>query len=410
MLRGKVLGFCSLIALSSMAAQAADWPQFRGPNRDDVSSDKGLLKSWPQQGPPVAWKTSGIGNGFSSVSVAGGKVFTLGNKGGTTYLIALNQSNGKPLWSAKVGATGDNLGSTPTVDGDRVYAVGQQGDLVCAGVADGKVRWRKNFKTDFGGNCGGWSYTESPLVDGNQVVCTPGAKNALLAALDKNTGRVLWRCPSPFDDATAGYSSVVVAQVGGIRHYVQLTAGGVVGVNARDGKLLWRNDRLGNNTANIPSPIVLGDRVFCAAGYGKGATLLKLTAAGGSVRATEVYYKPELTNKHGGLVSVGGYVYGDRDDSGKPFCAEVSTGKVVWRKEDRGPGRGSAAVTYADGNLYFRYDNGFMALVPANPRGYREVSSFKIPGSGASSWAHPVVVGGKLYLREQDTLWCYNVK
>ena len=267
----------ALITIGSAVPALAQWPQFRGPNRDDVSPDRGLLKSWPEGGPPVAWKATGVGGGFSSVAVAGGKVFTMGNRAGQTYLVALNQNDGTPAWSAKVGRAGDNLGCTPTVDGDRVYAIGQEGDLVCASVADGAVRWRKNFKTDFGGNCGGWNYTESPLVDGEKLVCTPGAKDALVVALDKRTGNVLWKCASPFEDATAGYSSVVIAEAGGVRHYVQLAAGGVVGVRASDGKLLWSYGRLGNNTANIPTPIVLKDRVFCIAGYGKGSALLQLT-------------------------------------------------------------------------------------------------------------------------------------
>jgi outer membrane protein assembly factor BamB len=309
-----------------------------------------------------------------------------------------------------VGRAGDNLGCTPTVDGDRVYAIGQEGDLVCASVADGQVRWRKNFKKDFGGNCGGWSYTESPLVDSKLVVCTPGAKDALVVALDKLSGDTVWKCASPFGDATAGYASIVVSQAGGVRQYIQLSAGGVVGVRAADGRLLWKNDKLGNNTANIPTPIVLKDRVFCCAGYGKGAALIQISGSADAVSASEIYYTRELSNKHGGLVVVGDYVYGDYDDTGRPFCANVQTGKIAWRKTERGPGRGSAAVVYADGHLYFRFDNGIMALVEASPTDFNEISTFKIPESGSASWAHPVVTGGRMYLREQDSLFCYDVR
>jgi outer membrane protein assembly factor BamB len=397
-------------AAQACAQSGASWPRFRGPNRDNVSPDRGLLSRWPQEGPRLLWKAAGIGGGYSSVAIAGGRIYTLGNRGADTYLVALDQASGNPIWSAKVGKAGSNLGCTPTVDGDRVYAIGQEGDVVCAATESGAVRWRKNLQTDFGGACGGWSYTESPLVDGDRVVCTPGAKDALLVALDKRTGALIWKCASPFGDSTAGYSSVAVAEVGGVRHYVQLTAGGVVGVDASTGKLLWSYDRLGNNTANIPTPIVLKDQVFCAAGYGKGGALLQLAAESGGVAMKEVYYNRELTNKHGGLVAVGGHVYGDYDDTGRPFCAELKTGRIVWRKQERGPGRGSAAVTYADGHLYFRFDNGYMALVEASPAAYNEISTFKIPGSGSSSWAHPVVVGGKMYLREQDNVLCYDVK
>jgi outer membrane protein assembly factor BamB len=405
-----LIGHAHVIGLAGDEVKAPGWPQFRGPHRDDVSTEKGLLHSWPQEGPPLVWKATGLGEGFSSVAIADGKIFTLGNKDGKTYVRALDLPRGKLLWSAPVGTAGSNLGSTPTVDGDRLYAIGQEGDLVCVKIADGAVIWHKNFIKDFGGEAGSWRFTESPLVDGSALICTPGAKDACMAAFDKKTGEVLWKCASPFEDPTAGYSSIVVAPVGSIRVYVQLTAGGVVGVDAKSGKLQWHYDKLGNNTANIPTPIVLGNLVFCSAGYGKGGALLEQAVQGDGVKITERYFKPELNNKHGGLLVVGDHVYGDRDDSGMPFCAEFKTGKVVWRRQSRGQGRGSAAVTYADGHLYFRYDNGVMALVPATPDGYQETGTFKIPNADSQSWAHPVVAGGKLYLREQDILWCYNVK
>ena len=405
-----------LLAVAHPGALAVDpegtgaWPQFRGPNRDAHSPDTGLLKEWPKDGPPLVWKATGLGTGYSSVSVAGGKLFTMGNKGQSSYVVAIDLEGGKVLWSQAVGKSGGNLGSTPTVDGDRVYAVGQAGDLVCLDADTGKEQWHKNFETDFGGKCGGWHYTESPLVDGDRLICTPGARDATLVALDKKTGDVVWKCAAPLQDPTAGYSSVVVAEVGGVRQYVQLLAGGVIGVAATDGKFLWKYEKLGHNTANIPTPIVLGDHVFCAAGYGKGGALLQLVPTGDGVTAKEVYFSRDLTNKHGGLVVVGDYVYGDHDDSGHPFCAEVKTGKVVWRKKDRGPGEGSASIAYADGKLYVEYQNGTMALVEASPEGYKEASTFQVPKHDGPSWAHPVIAGGRLYLREGDGVCCYNVK
>jgi outer membrane protein assembly factor BamB len=400
----------SLVALFGGLVSAAerDWPQFRGPHRDDVSPDKGLLQEWPKDGPPLAWKATGIGGGYSSVAVAGDRLYTMGNKGPKSYVFAVDRGTGKVLWSVEVGAEGGNLGCTPTVDGDRVYAVGQHGDLVCIDAAKATVTWRTNFKKNFGGNCGGWNYTESPLVDGEKLIATPGAKDATLVAFNKITGEVIWKCAAPVSDPTAGYASVVIADAGGIKQYVQLIAGGVIGVRATDGKFLWKYDKLGNNTANIPTPIVLGDKIFCSAGYGKGGALLQLEATGDRVTAKELYYKPALKNKHGGLVVVGDYLYGDHDDSGHPFCADVKTGKVMWRKES-GPGGGSAAVTFADGRLYVRYDNGVMALVDPAPSAYREISTFKPPKGGSPSWAHPVVIGGRMYLREQDTILCYDV-
>ena len=411
--RSAVCALCLAVAAAA-GLPAADWPQFRGPHRDDISSDKGLLRKWPREGPPLVWKADGLGRGFSSVAIASGKVFTMGDVGTSSYVIALDDKTGRKLWSAKVGRPGGNLEGTrctPTVDGEFVYGLGQFGDLVCLKTSIGEEVWRKDLVKDFGGRPGGWNYTESPLVDGDKLVCTPGGPKASLVALKKKTGAVIWKCALLNGDTNAGYSSVVVAEAAGIRQYVQLMSGGVVGVDAQTGKLLWRYTRLGRNTANIPTPIVKGEYVFCSAGYGKGGALLRLVPDGGGVRAEEVYFSPNLTNKHGGLVLVGDYVYGDRDDSGHPFCAEWKTGKVVWqRKGEGGPGRGSAAVTYADGHLYFRYDNGWVALVEASPGGYREVSTFKVPNSRSQSWSHPVVVGGRLYLREQDVLWCYDVK
>jgi outer membrane protein assembly factor BamB len=391
------------------AGRADDWPQFRGPRRDDVSAEKGLLKTWPEQGPPLVWRATGLGGGYSSVSVAGDRIYTLGNKGNASHVVALARDTGKVLWASEVGPAGGNLGCTPTVDGDRVYALGQRGDLVCID-GSGKRLWRRDLHKDFGGVCGGWHYCESPLVDGDRLVVTPGGKEATMVALAKDSGAVLWKCPVPLRHPEAGYSSVVVAKVGGVRLYVQLLNGGLVGVSD-DGRFLWKYEQLGPNTANIPTPIVLGDRVFASAGYGKGGALLRLKADGKEVSAEEVYFNRELTNKHGGVVCVGDYLYGDTDDQGRPFCADVRTGKVLWQRgRDQGAGRKSASVTYADGRLYFHYENGVVALVEASPDGYKEVGSFRVPKTSGAAWAHPVVCGGRLYLREGDLLYCYDVR
>jgi outer membrane protein assembly factor BamB len=406
--------YSAMVLAGASLGLAQDWPQFRGPKRDGLSADTKLLAQWPVGGPRLVWQAKGVGGGYASVSVAKDKVFTLGNKGPLTHLFALDRESGKVLWSAEVGRSGGNLGCTPTVDGDRLYAIGQEGDLVCVEVASGAVRWRKNFFKDFGGKYGGWKFTESPLVDGDKLVCTPGGSDATMVALDKLTGNVIWKGVVPAGDA-AGYSSIVIAQVGGIRQYVQLLADSLVGIDARTGQLLWRygdtGRRFGNNTANIPTPIVRGDLVFCAAGYGRGAALLRLVPEAGGIQVEEIYFKRELTNKHGGVILVGDHLYGDRDDSGRPFCADFQTGDIVpgWQKIVT-EGRGSMALTYADGHLYCRYDNGHMALVEATPAAYREKSSFKIPNAKNHSWAHPVVVGGRLYLREQDSVGCYDVR
>ena len=404
------------VSLAQGRTQRGDWPQFRGPDRSGVSPDRGLLKQWPEDGPPVAWKATGIGQGLSSVSVAGNRVYTMGDLSDACYLFAVDRASGNVVWKAKVGKTGGNYKgprSTPSADGQRVYALGQFGDLVCCDVRTGDVVWRKNLVEDFSGQPGGWNYTESVLVDGGNVICTPGGREATMLAVAKQTGDTVWKGTTPQGDGAA-YASPVVAEIGSVRQYVQLLSEGGASFAAADGKLLWRYGVAGNrfegNTANIPTPIVRGNQVFFAAGYGRGGGLVQVTKRGNEFEAHELWFKRELQNKHGGVIWLGDYLYGDKDDSGLPWCAEARTGEIVWEKKRRGDGSGSAAVTAADGHLYWRYQNGVVALAPAGPGGYEEVGSFKIPSGHDPSWPHPVVTGGRLYLRDQDTLWCYDVR
>jgi outer membrane protein assembly factor BamB len=409
--------FCSLVSSAEERSRSKvhDWPQWRGPNRNAISAETGLLQRWPSQGPPLLWKATGMGNGYSSVAVTRGRIFTMGEREGNQYVIALDDNNeGKELWATKVGPQGQGgPHGTPTVVGDLLYAVGIHGDLVCLETASGKEVWRKNFATDFGGRMmSGWGYSESPLVDGERLVCTPGGDGAALVALDRKTGAPIWKAAVP-QGGGSGYASIVVTEGGGIRQYVQWLGGCLVGVAARDGKLLWRYERTHNGTANIPTPLVHNDLVFCSTGYDAGSALLRLVPTGDGVEAREVYYLPpqKLQNHHGGLILVGDYIYGGQGhNQGFPICVELKNGRVVWRK-DRGPGTGSAAVAYADRNLYFRYENGVMALIGATPTGYVLKGSFHLPEeTGTPSWQHPVLANGKLYLRGQNVLLCYDVK
>jgi outer membrane protein assembly factor BamB len=408
----------------TLAAQTprADWPQWRGPNRDNLSRDTGLLSSWTPAGPPLAFKAKGLGVGFSSVAIAGGRIYTMGDKGGVQALIALNQADGREVWSTRVGPPWDDeMGGprgTPTVDGGAVYAIGTEGDLVCVDAATGKERWRKSLPRDFGGRMMSmWKFSESPLVDGDRVVFTPGGPAAYMVALDKNTGREIWRtaapAPGPRGREGAGYSSIMISNAGGVKQYVQLGGRGLVGVRASDGKLLWSYNRVANDVANIPTPIIKDDLVFASTGYQAGSVLLKLVPAAGGIEAREVYFLEgrTLQNHHGGLVLVGDHVYGGHGHNrGFPIAVELATGKVAWGGDIRNAGSGSAAVTYADGHLYFRYQNGVVMLIEATPAAYREKGSFTIPGVDKPSWPHPVVVGGRLYLREQDALYVYDVR
>lgn len=395
---------------------AAQWPQWRGPHRDGVSAEQGLLQRWGKSGPSLAWKTSGLGGGFASVAIADGKAYTMGQRDGKEYVIALDvvDEGHRQAWATPIGQ-GDNNSGTPTVDGDRVYAIGPFGDVVCLQASDGKIVWQKSFTRDFGGSVPTWKYCESPLVDGDKLICTPGGSKATLVALDKKTGELIWQCGVPSGAGSgSGYSSVVVSEGAGVRQYVQLMGAGTgcIGVDARDGKLLWNYPRVANGTASIPTPIVRGDYVFCSSGYGTGSALLKLSKSDGGVKAEEVYFlnANTLQNHHGGLVLLGDYIYGGHGhNDGRPVCVELKTGKIRWGGKQRGPGSESAAVVCADGQLYFRYQNGLMALISASPKGYHLNGTFQIPDVAGPSWSHPVVADGRLYLREQDRLLVYDV-
>lgn len=419
------VGAVFLACLAASAARAADnenstdvWPQWRGPHRDGISTETGLLQNWNAKGPPLAWKAAGLGSGYSSIVIADGKIFTMGNRGNSVYLLALELGDGKPVWATPVGGkSSDHPDSTPTVDGDLVFAVGPEGDLACCQATDGKLLWQKSFVRDFGGSVPTWKFCESPLVDGDKLICTPGGRDATLVALDKKTGSLIWKCAVPGVAGNgSGYSSTVVSEGAGIRQYVQLMGQGTgcIGVAAEDGRFLWKYPRVANQTATIPTPIVQGDNVFCSSGYGTGSALLKLVRSGNGVEAQEVYFlnANQMQNHHGGLVLIDDYIYGGHGhNNGFPICIELKTGKMKWGGK-RGPGAGSAAVVYADRQLYFRYEDGLMALIQASPKGYKLDGKFKIPQvpGGDKSWAHPVVAGGKLYLREQDSLFVYNVQ
>ena len=397
-----------LVFLTVLPLAASDWPQWRGPNRGDISTERGLLKEWPAGGPPLTWKATGLGAGHAGISVAAGRVFTMGEKGDTSSAIALNEADGKEIWRAKIGKPGGGPPGprgTPTVDGDRVYVLGQFGDLVCLRAATGQEGWRKNFEKDFGGRCGGWNYTESPLVDEDRLICTPGSSRGSIVALNKMTGQLLWQTKEITD--AAEYSSPIVEEIGGVRQYIQLTGEHVFGVEAQTGKLLWQAARHGE-TATIPTPIFHDNQVYVTSGYGVGCNLFQITKTGGEFKAGQVYANKVMVNHHGGVVRVGEYLYGYSDGKGW-VCQEFKTGKMMW--SDKGVGKGS--LTCADGHLYLRGEDGkgSIALIEATPEAYREKGRFDQPErSKENSWPHPVIANGKLYIRDQDALFCFSVK
>jgi outer membrane protein assembly factor BamB len=413
----------ALVALPDLRAEGPEWPGWRGPARDALSPETGLATQWPAGGPPLAWKASGMGAGFSSLAVVGGRIYTMGDRDGAQYLLALDAGDGSLVWKSRVGPVwNDEYGGprgTPSVDAGLVFALGTEGDLVAVEAATGKERWRRSLPSDFGGRVMSmWKWSESPLVDGDRVIVTPGAADAALVALEKATGREVWRCAipdlGPAGKDGAGYSSVVVSNATGVKQYVQLLGRGLVGVRANDGKFLWGYNRVANQVANISTPIVRANWTFASTGYQTGAALVELQRAqDAALQAREIYFLGARTfqNHHGGMVLVGNHVYGGHGQSkGFPTCIEFATGKLAWGGDIRNAGSGSAAVAYADGHLYFRYQNGVVMLIQATPEGYREKGSFTIPGVEKPSWSHPVIVGGRLYLREQDALYVYDVR
>lgn len=413
------LAACMFVVTFEGGLWAADWPQWRGPNRDGVCTETGLLQQWPQNGPKLLWEISGLGPGYSSVAISKGRLYTMGDRGQEQLVYAYDLNTHKELWAAQVGRShSDGPRCIPTVDGDFVYAIGTSGDVVCVAADGGKVVWTKNLLKDLGGASNpNWRFSESPLIDGDRLLCTPGGHKDVIAALNKKTGEVIWQCPMPDIGSNgkeeAGYASIMISNGAGVKQYVTLTNEGTVGVST-DGKFLWGYNRVANRVANISTCVIDGDYVFTSSAYGTGSALLKLAPDGGGVKAEEVYWldQRQFQNHHGGFVKVGDYIYGGHNhNKGEPTCIEMKTGKILWHADQ--PGKGSGCVLYADGNLYFRYENGLMALVEATPAKYNLKSTFMPParpGAKQTAWAHPVISDGKLYLRHWDVLFCYDVK
>jgi outer membrane protein assembly factor BamB len=401
--------FAVVIAAATLVAQSAsgDWPQWRGPDRTGLSKETGLLAQWPRSGPSVVWSAAMLGAGYGSVAVQGDRVWVQGMRNRQSLVSSLNRADGKPVWARILGAAGDNdrgpgPRGTPTIDGDRLYALSETGDLACLRVSDGTVVWQRNILKEFRGENPYWLLSESPLVDGNLVIVTPGGRGAGVVALDKMSGKTVWASKDLSDGA--GYASPIVADVGGVRTIMTFTANAGVGVRASDGKLMWRNSQASNGTANIATPVYSDGKVFFTSSYGTGASLLALKATGGEVRAQEIYFTRDMKNHHGGVVLVNGHIYGYNDSI--LTCLEFVSGRMLWR--DRSVGKG--AVTYADGHLYVLGENNVVGLVEATPAGYKEKGRFSITDQGWPSWSHPVVSGGRLYIRNQGTLTSYDVR
>ena len=416
------LQYAPVASYADIGASTSDWPQWRGPQRDGISQESGLLKRWPAEGPKLLWQVNGIGDGFSTPSVVGTRIYLMSNRGmENEFVQALSVEDGKPIWTTRVGAVGNpdqnppypKARSTPTVDGDFIYALGSDGDLAGLEARSGKILWQKGLRKEFGGQPHEWAYAESPLVDGSAVVVTPGGAQATIVALNKKTGAVIWKSAVPGADP-AGYASAIVVQGGGRKQYVQFLSKGIVGVDAKTGEFLWRYKEVVKGAAQAFTPVARGAYVYGGA-LSIGGGLVRLKPDGGGVTAEQVYFERGLPNGFGGAVLVGAYLYGTELAGRSLVAVEFTTGKIKWKAENTA----MSSVAYADGHLYLHVENGDCALVEATPEGYREKGRFTPPNQPKkkragqlveAAFAYPVIANGRLYIRDLGTLWAYDIK
>lgn len=461
-----------LTASSFGPLQAADWPQWQGVDRTAVSTETGLLQEWPEEGPPLAWRIEGLGGGDSAPAVVDGRLYGLSNRDGQEIVWCLSEADGSEVWTASLGPaveqerrqSKEGPGGTPTVSGSHLYVIGMGGRVACLNL-EGDVVWQRSLVEDFGGLVPAWSYRESPLVDGEQVICTPGASDALLVALNAQTGETIWQTQGPAEEeppteqaapprpqlqrpqlqrpqagaatdqepqpqgerggrpfggrggrgrggprSGAGYSSVIAIDAAGHRQYLQMTAKALVGVDAADGTLLWQYKAPANPMGiNCSTPLAQDGLVFAASAYGTGGGAVKLAATDdGGVSAEEVYFSPRMQNHHGGMIVIDGALYGAHggNEGGFMTCLDFQTGEVLWRDRE-GP---KGALAMADGMLYLRAEDGGLFLIEPSKEKLLIRGRFEQPDRRSPpAWAHPVIANGKLYIRDQDLLLCYDV-
>lgn len=403
---------------SGGASGGGQWPAFRGPNGDGISPDSGLMSSWPSDGPKKVWTYENAGMGYSGFSIVDGKLYTMGTRGDEVTVICVDAATGSEVWAQSIAKDdqkpylagwGHGPRSTPTVNDGRVYALDAQGNLVSLDAASGKVEWAKNLVEDFGGEAGGWGFAESPTIDGNKLVVCPGGSKSGIVALDKKTGDTIWEAEG-LGAGKAEYASLVVAEINGTRQYIKLFGTQVVSVDATSGKQLWKSAWPGK-TAVIPTPIVDGNEVYVSSGYGVGSKLFKVNPDN---TTEDVWVNTVMKNHHGGVVKVGDHLYGFSDGGGL-ICQDWKTGEMVWNEKGQFTSKGSVHV--ADGHLYaLNEEDGTLTLVEASPSGFKKKGQFKLDPQSPNRnpkgkvWTHPVVLNGKLYLRDQEYIVCYDVK
>lgn len=404
---GLILWLC--IPVTSLAE---DWPQWRGPMRDGKSAEKGLLDKWPDAGPKLLWQTNDLGNGYSTPAAAAGKLFVICNKDSENeVVVCLSHADGKQLWSTRIGGVGKNNGpqypgarSTPTVDGDSVYALASDGSLACLDTKSGNTKWSKNLQRDFGGKPGLWAYAESPLIDGDVLVCSPGGADSTVVALKKSDASVIWKAPlSEADEAS--YSSPTIANVDGVKQYVLFLSKGAVGIDAQTGKPMWRYSKTSDAQANVQTPVSRDGFVYTAASR-VGAGLVKVT--GNQSTPKEVYFAKTMPSGMGGSVLVDGNLFGSAGPT--IMCIDYATGATKWQER----GIGTSSFCFADGKLFLHGENNDVAMIAATGDAYKELGRFTPPNAPdrgkSKAWTHPIIVDGKLIIRDVGTIWCYDIR
>ena len=401
-----------IVSVVPFSADNNNWPCFHGPKRDNLSTETGLLQAWPQDGPELIWTASGIGTGYSTVSIADGRIFTAGMIDKQTHVIALDL-RGKKLWQKLNGQSWEaeefqtwavpyaGARATPTVDGDTVYHLSELGRLTAFDVQTGEERWSVDIMKTFNAEKPEYGYSESVLILGEVLFCCPAGEEGYIAALDKKTGDTLW-ANNDIKDAVGNCSPVLV-DIENQQHLITLSASSILSFDPDNGRLLWQYPYANSRENNVADVIVSDGLVFASSGYGKGSILLEpKKQADGSFSVNPVWTTELLDNHHGGVVLLDGFLYGAGTEARGWFCLDFKTGAQKWQT------RGKGSLTYADGHLYCFDERGTMSLVKAVPEKYDQAGSFQVPKGGEGLyWAHPVVCGGRLYVRHSDKLYAY---
>jgi len=407
--------FCLLIIIpfSQIASQrAGEWPCFHGSDRTNLSDETGLLKAWDEKGPSLLFTISGLGEGYSSTAIAGGVIYTAGSTGNQSFLYAFDL-NGKliwkkpngPAWSVTVSWASSYNGprSTPTCDNGVVYHLSEAGRLSAFRAKTGESIWSRDLPKEFNAKMPMYGYAESVLIDGDNLYVRTGGSKGYQVCLNKRTGATIWT--SGDIPGGYGYNSMVIKDFGGFRQIIGATNTCYYSLDARTGRLLWKTDFINQYEINCTDAIVFNDYVFLTSGEGKGCMMIKIKKSGNGIATEKVWETKLMDNYHGGVILYNGNLYGSGSQARDWYCLDFFTGKQMWKTN------GSGSLTYADGMVYFYDEKGSMKLVKATPEKFEKTGEFRVPEGGKGPyWAHPVVCGGRLYLRHADKIFVYDIR